>query len=40
MSHLRDLSTPALLLNRERFEHNLARMREHLAGLGVPLRPH
>ena len=40
MSHLRDLPTPALLLNRERFEHNLARMREHLAGLGVPLRPH
>ena len=40
MSHLRDLPTPALLLDRERFEHNLARMREHLAGLGVPLRPH
>lgn len=40
MSHLHDLSTPALLLDRERFEHNLALMQRHLAGLGVPLRPH
>lgn len=40
MIRLRDISTPALLLNLDRFEHNLARMRQHLAGLGVPLRPH
>ena len=40
MTRLRDISTPALLLNLERFEHNLVRMRQHLAGLGVPLRPH
>lgn len=37
---LRDLETPALVLDRPRLERNIARMRGHLAALGVPLRPH
>lgn len=40
MTLLSELPTPALVLDHGRFEHNLARMRGHLAGLGVPLRPH
>ncbi|MBV9932449.1 MAG: alanine racemase [Alphaproteobacteria bacterium] len=37
---LADLETPALVLDRPRVLHNLARMRDRLAALGVPLRPH
>lgn len=37
---LREIETPALVLDRPRLERNIARMRAHLAGLGVPLRPH
>ena len=32
--------TPALLLNRDRMERNIARMRAHLSTLGVRMRPH
>jgi D-serine deaminase-like pyridoxal phosphate-dependent protein len=35
-----DLETPALVLDRPRLVRNIARMRERLAALGVPLRPH
>ena len=35
-----DLTTPSLILNRPRLERNAARMREHVAKLGVKLRPH
>ncbi len=34
------LPTPALLIDEERFDRNVARMNAQLAGLGVPLRPH
>ncbi|XXX72800.1 hypothetical protein WMF30_34645 [Sorangium sp. So ce134] len=34
------LETPALVLDRARLDRNLGRMREHLARLGVRLRPH
>ena len=37
---LTDLETPALILDRQRLERNIARMREHLSRLGVGLRPH
>ena len=37
---LTDIETPALVLDRSRLGRNVARMRERLAGLGVPLRPH
>lgn len=37
---LNELDTPALILDRERLDANLGRMREHVAGLGVALRPH
>ncbi|MFN7087494.1 MAG: alanine racemase [Burkholderiales bacterium] len=37
---LEELETPALVLDRGRLERNIARMREHLARLGVGLRPH
>lgn len=32
--------TPFLLLNRDKLERNVARLREHTDRLGVPLRPH
>jgi D-serine deaminase-like pyridoxal phosphate-dependent protein len=32
--------TPALLLDRHRMDHNIARMRAHLSTLGVRMRPH
>lgn len=32
--------TPALLLDRDRMERNIARMRAHLSTLGVRMRPH
>lgn len=35
-----DLETPALVLDRPRLLRNIARMRERLRALGVPLRPH
>lgn len=37
---LTDLETPALLLDRNTLDRNLARMREHLTDLRIPLRPH
>jgi D-serine deaminase-like pyridoxal phosphate-dependent protein len=38
--HLTDLETPALVVDRARLTRNIERMRDRLAGLGVPLRPH
>src|SRR5208283_637404 len=35
-----DVDTPALLLDLDAFERNLARMAEAAAGFGVRLRPH
>lgn len=40
MTTIRDLETPALLLDMARLAHNCDRMRQHLAPLGVTLRPH
>ncbi len=40
MTLLKDLTTPALLIDEERFSRNLARMNRQLERLGVPLRPH
>ncbi|MBX3173435.1 MAG: alanine racemase [Gemmatimonadaceae bacterium] len=37
---LAQLETPALLLDLERLDRNIARLGGHLAALGVPLRPH
>jgi D-serine deaminase-like pyridoxal phosphate-dependent protein len=37
---MHDLQTPALLLDRAKFERNVARLKERLGRLGVPLRPH
>lgn len=37
---LRELPTPCLLLDQARFEENVRRMKERLAGLGVGFRPH
>jgi D-serine deaminase-like pyridoxal phosphate-dependent protein len=37
---IRQLSTPALVLDRKRLEANAERMREKVAALGVALRPH
>ncbi|MBD3812635.1 MAG: alanine racemase [Betaproteobacteria bacterium] len=37
---LDELETPALILDRRRLDANLLRMREHVARLGVSLRPH
>ena len=34
------LQTPALLIDERRMLHNIARVRERAAGLGVALRPH
>lgn len=39
-ARLRDLETPALVLDRGKLERNCARLRERLAGMGVKLRPH
>ncbi len=39
-TQLQQLETPCLLLDRGKLERNIARMREHLARLGVGLRPH
>lgn len=40
MPHLADLPTPALLVDLDRLEANLARMQERCDRLGVALRPH
>ena len=37
---LSELETPALILNGAKLDRNLARMDEHVARLGVRLRPH
>jgi D-serine deaminase-like pyridoxal phosphate-dependent protein len=37
---LSDLETPALVVDRTRLAFNIGRMRDRLAALGVPLRPH
>jgi D-serine deaminase-like pyridoxal phosphate-dependent protein len=37
---LRDVQTPAALLDRDKFERDCARMREHVHALGSHLRPH
>lgn len=37
---LKDIETPALVVDRSRLVRNIDRMRDRLAGLGVPLRPH
>jgi D-serine deaminase-like pyridoxal phosphate-dependent protein len=39
-SLIRDLPTPALLLDRQRLQANLDRMAKRLSGFGVGLRPH
>jgi D-serine deaminase-like pyridoxal phosphate-dependent protein len=39
-SSIEHLDTPCLLLDQRRMEHNVARLRQRLASLGVPLRPH
>ncbi|HEX8224947.1 MAG TPA: alanine racemase [Allosphingosinicella sp.] len=38
--NLTDIETPALVVDRARLVRNIGRMRDRLAGLGVPLRPH
>ena len=35
-----DLETPCLLLDEQRLRANVARMKTHLASLGVAFRPH
>ena len=40
MTTISDLETPALLLDTTRMRRNSARMRSHVAALGVTLRPH
>lgn len=38
--HVRDVDTPALLIELDAFEANIARMRDRMAGTGVAFRPH
>lgn len=38
--HLKDIDTPALVVDRGRLARNVGRMRDRLAALKVPLRPH
>ena len=40
MPTLDQLETPALLLDKEQMDRNIARMRERVRGLGVSFRPH
>ncbi|HSI19816.1 MAG TPA: DSD1 family PLP-dependent enzyme [Sphingomonas sp.] len=40
MSDLRDLATPCLILDADRMDRNIARLRQRLARLGVTQRPH
>jgi D-serine deaminase-like pyridoxal phosphate-dependent protein len=37
---LLSIPTPALILDREKIDRNIARLSQHVAGLGVVLRPH
>jgi len=37
---LAEIETPALVLDQAKMDRNIARMREHLASLGVAFRPH
>lgn len=37
---LGDLETPCLVLDADRMDRNIARLRDRIAGLGVTLRPH
>lgn len=37
---LSSIDTPALLLDRQRMDRNIGRMRTHLSALGVQMRPH
>jgi D-serine deaminase-like pyridoxal phosphate-dependent protein len=39
-TRIKSLSTPCLLLDFERMQRNIARLKNHLQLLGVPLRPH
>jgi 3-hydroxy-D-aspartate aldolase len=38
--YVRDVDTPALLIELDAFEANIARMRDRMAGTGVAFRPH
>lgn len=38
--HVRDVDTPALIIELDAFEANVARMRDRMAGTGVTFRPH
>ena len=40
MTSLHELSTPCLVLDRGRLQHNIDRMHDRAAELGVWLRPH
>ena len=40
MTTLRDIETPALVVDRARVERNCAHLRDRLASMGVALRPH
>jgi D-serine deaminase-like pyridoxal phosphate-dependent protein len=40
MTHLRDLDTPAALVDLGRMHHNIARMQDRMRALGVAFRPH
>lgn len=40
MQKIQDLPTPCLLLDPRRMQHNIDRLKHHLSGLNVPLRPH
>ena len=37
---LRDLPTPALVLDREKLDRNISRLSQHVSSLGAGLRPH
>lgn len=38
--NINDLYTPCLILDKAKLEHNITRMNNHIADLGVTLRPH
>lgn len=40
ITRLDDVDTPCLVLDADRMDRNVARLRERLDGLGVSLRPH
>ncbi len=39
-TRIASLTTPSLVLDAKRMRHNVARLKDHLKSLGVPLRPH